>query len=174
MAPEVFNSEFMRYGASTDMYSFGVLAAELLVEERPWGNMPQGAIAHAVVNGHKRPLVVKWQPSEGKERKLRDLVGNSDTGCFAKAWSQRPSAAAFVTLLSLKRQVAVPDVFASFEVFVKEPRHDDNRVKCDVGDKFELEMDELGFRLTPQISTGRRWGHMRRACARRKQRPLTD
>jgi serine/threonine protein kinase len=84
MAPEVFNSEFMRYEASTDMYSFGVLAAELFVEGRPWGNMPQGANAHAVVNDHKGPLVVKWQLSEGKERRLRDLVGNSDSGCFAK------------------------------------------------------------------------------------------
>jgi serine/threonine protein kinase len=84
MAPEVFNSEFMRYEASTDMYSFGVLAAELFVEGRPWGNMPQGANAHAVVNDHKGPLVVKWQPSDGKEHRLHDLVGNSDSGCFAK------------------------------------------------------------------------------------------
>jgi hypothetical protein len=47
--------------------------------------------------------------------------------------------------------VAVPDVFASFEVFVKEPRHDDNRVNCDVGNKFELEMDERTRKMLSEI-----------------------
>jgi hypothetical protein len=56
-----------------------------------------------------------------------------------------------LTLLSLKRQVAVPDVFASFELFVKEPRHDNNRVKCDVGNRFELEMDERTRKMLSEI-----------------------
>jgi surface protein len=114
MAPELFaDTEPQQYNICTDMYAFGVLVAELFVEKRPWNGVAEADIVHGVAKMNKRPLVDDWQPHEGVEKQLLDLVGSASAGCFAVASAQRPTSGSFVKLLSPKKEYNHVDIFSS-------------------------------------------------------------
>jgi surface protein len=150
MAPELFNTKALLYEASTDMYAFGVLVAELFVEQRPWSGIPSAAITHAVANDDQRPLVALWQPVDGVEVQLSGLVGSASSGCFAKISDLRPSAATFIKLLSPKRQFNNVDIFASFDAFTIAPRHD-VKVESAVDIESSLEMNARTQKMLDEI-----------------------
>jgi surface protein len=142
MAPELFSMQSIMYEASTDIYAFGVLVAELFVEERPWKGYPLGAIAHSVVNEDKRPLTDKWVPQGEQERAIFEMVGGAAHGCFAKACAGRPRAAAFVKMLLPKRQAQDVNVFAFFASPSTEPHISQTSQNVVDNDIPRLEMNE--------------------------------
>lgn len=81
MAPEV--SLCAPYGLSADLYSFGILAWEILALEKAFGRMPVDEHRERVVLGNERPeLLPEWTDS------LKDIL----EGCWDGDLQQRPEA----------------------------------------------------------------------------------
>ena len=81
MAPEVHRSE--QYGTKVDVYSFGILAYEVLAKRRAYEErlMTMDQVAAAVSNSGLRPtLPPRWPPA------LRDLISS----CWAQRALDRP------------------------------------------------------------------------------------
>lgn len=83
MAPESMQSSY--YSTATDVYAFGVVAWELLMEQEAFAGMGVFDIIEQVANKRARLSV---ESLEGIDKKVKDLVQS----CMSYKPEDRPSA----------------------------------------------------------------------------------
>ncbi|KXZ48536.1 hypothetical protein GPECTOR_27g707 [Gonium pectorale] len=102
MAPECFEVNNFIVTHKADMYSFGVLLAEMLAGSAPWPRLRMMEIAYQVTLRKQRPPLLEGLGEERCPRKLRRLI----SGCWESDPQRRPAAedAVKVLLLLLQQQ----------------------------------------------------------------------
>ncbi|KXZ48537.1 hypothetical protein GPECTOR_27g708 [Gonium pectorale] len=102
MAPECFDVNNYRMTHKADMYSFGVLLAEMLAGSPPWPQLRIVEIAYQVTLRKQRPSLLEGLGGERCPRKLRRLIME----CWERDPQRRPAAedAVKVLLLLLQQQ----------------------------------------------------------------------
>ncbi|KXZ48034.1 hypothetical protein GPECTOR_31g398 [Gonium pectorale] len=102
MAPECFDVNNYRMTHKADMYSFGVLLAEMLAGSPPWPQLRIVEIAYQVTLCKQRPPLLEGLGVERCPRKLRRLISQ----CWESDPQRRPAAedAVKVLLLLLQQQ----------------------------------------------------------------------
>lgn len=108
MAPEliIFDGDAPVYTTAVDVYSFGVLANEVLSEEEPWSGMKLPQIYGAITQG-KRPKLFVASSSSPLEQGLLEMIGSASSGCLSSDKDERwTSVKAAKELQSLRRRFA--------------------------------------------------------------------
>lgn len=94
MAPELFLIEdgaaASVYSPAVDVYAFGVLMNEVMLQVQPWLGCPQISIMFSVREGSRPKLFV---PQNETERNIMKIIGDKTCGCLAAKRELRPSAA---------------------------------------------------------------------------------
>jgi len=92
MSPELLDFEHTPlYSPAADVYAFGIVANELLIEQIPWAGLRDIHILNQVVNKHQRPA--RLAPTVAIEKLTVELVvGDHTSGALHQDPAQRPAA----------------------------------------------------------------------------------
>ncbi|GLC37696.1 hypothetical protein PLESTM_000637300 [Pleodorina starrii] len=102
LAPECFDPDNFKVTHQADIYSLGVVIAEMLAGERPWEGHTIVQLGVQVALLGKRPTLLQGLSSDRCPRKLWQLVYD----CWDKDPQRRPAAAEVVkTLILVQQQV---------------------------------------------------------------------
>ncbi|GLC53913.1 hypothetical protein PLESTB_000803300 [Pleodorina starrii] len=102
LAPECFDPDDFKVTHQADIYSLGVVIAEMLAGERPWEGHTIVQLGVQVALLGKRPTLLQGLSSDRCPRKLWQLVYD----CWDKDPQRRPAAAEVVkTLILVQQQV---------------------------------------------------------------------
>lgn len=93
MAPELQDPSggAPKYSPAADIYAFGILANELLLEQEPWAGELDVTIISQVVFGMKRPVRFV-SAGEGVELLVLSMIGDHEVGCLHQNPLLRPTA----------------------------------------------------------------------------------
>jgi len=97
MAPEVIRHEI--YGKPCDVYSFAIMAWEMLTYRIPFDNMMPVEAAFAVAREAKRPPIPSSCPSP---------VSQMLTACWSQDANHRPTFAALCVALEAEKEMLPP------------------------------------------------------------------